>query len=368
MKALDFLDAFYRAKHGQDGLLADLSAVLASETADVRLVPFGCDQESIEWLDQRCKGNRRATLIARNDRLYEFRLDFTFKHAGQETSQSGRFFVLQHPDYPNVFVALTLESSVFFDRGLMPFLGGLYPKVLLTFVAHKRLRRLIEDFKERGGYQKIIITRASQRLRCQNGSDAEHVMPMVSWPKMSLTEAFEWVRQNNGWFQSIEFEIGDSERTLATISITRQGIVKANALLQRAYEMFTLPVCKTIHENITLFSRRARLARPDLSTSPLAIEFDTDMFSEVEENKRLIQAMRNMKTASVSVLHGNPYVHLSVLDYFDGSAFDLWVLDYRRIIIVPQLKATVPAIKRIINHVFDDYAEGRLSSYEGEGQ
>lgn len=365
MKALDFLNAFYRAKHEQDGLLSDLSGLLASEKADVRLIPFGCEQESVEWFDQRYKGNRHATLLERNGRLYDFRLDFSFKHAGHETNQTGRFFVLQHPEYPKVFIALTLESSVFFEKGLLPFLSGLYPKLLLTFIAHKRLRKLIDDFKAQGSYEKITITRASQRLRCQGGTDSEHIMPLVSWPKMTLGEAFDWVRQNNGWFQSIEFEVGEAERTLATISITRQGIVKANALLQRAYEMFTLPVCKTIHENITLFSRRARLARPDLSTSPLSIEFESDVFSEVEENHRLIQAMRNMKTASVSVLHGNPYVHLSVLDYFDGSAFDLWVLDYRRIIIVPQLKATVSAIKRLINHIFDDYAEGRLSSYEG---
>jgi hypothetical protein len=185
---------------------------------------------------------------------------------------------------------------------------------------------------------------------------------------MSLDEAFDFVHRNNGWFQSIEFEVKKSDRIAATISVTRQGIVKATGLLNRAYSVFTMSVCKTIHENITLFSRRARLARQDLSTSPLVIEFDTDQFGEVEENKRLIQAMRKMRTTSVSVLHGNPYLHLSLLDYLDGSAFDLWVLDDRRIILVPQMKASVAAIKRLVNHIFDDYAEGRLSSYQGAGQ
>ena len=193
-------------------------------------------------------------------------------------------------------------------------------------------------------------------------------MPVISWPQMTLNEAFDWVHQNNGWFQSIEFDVKESDRIAATISVTRQGILKATGLLNRAFNVFTLSVCKTIHENITLFSRRARLAHPDLSTSPLVIEFDADQFKEVEENKRLIQAMRKLRTASVSVLHGNPYLHLSLLDYFDGSAFDLWVLDDRRIILVPQLKASVAAIKRLVNHIFDDYAEGRLSSYQGAGQ
>jgi hypothetical protein len=368
VSAFDFLDAFYRAEHDQAGLLSDLSRVLASESADVRLIPFGCESESVDWFDHRVKGSRVATMLKKQDRFHEFRLDYTFTQAGQKCSKSGRFFVLQHPEYPKVFVALTIEPSVFFDKALAPFLGGLYPKVLLTFITHKRLKRLIEEFKTAGGYQDIVITRASQRLRYQEGSHFKHAMPVVSWPQMSLDEAFDWVRQNNGWFQSIEFEVKDSDRITAAISVTRQGIVKANGLLHRAYNVFTLSACKTIHENITLFSRRARLAHPDLSTSPLVIEFDTDQFNEVEENKRLIQAMRKLRTASVSVLHGNPYLHLSLLDYFDGSAFDLWVLDDRRIILVPQLKASVAAIKRLVNHVFDDYAEGHLSSYQGAGQ
>ncbi len=368
MKTLDFIDAFYRAKHDQAGLLNDLGGILASEATAVRLIPFGCEAESVEWFDHRAKGSRHASLLQKQDRLYEFKLDYTFTQAGQEWSKSGRFFVLQHPDYHKVFVAMTLEPSIFFDKALMPFLSGLYPKVLLTFITHKRLKRLIEEFKATGNYQSLVITRASQRLRYQEGSHHTHSMSVVSWPLMSLDEAFDWVHQNNGWFQSIEFEVKDLDGVRATISVTRQGIVKATGLLNRAYSVFTLSVCKTIHENITLFSRRARLSRTDLSTSPLIIEFDADQFAEVEENKRLVQAMRKMRTASVSVLHGNPYLHLSLLDYFDGSAFDLWVLDDRRIIIVPQLKGSVAAIKRLVNHIFDDYAEGHLSSYQGDGQ
>jgi hypothetical protein len=365
MSTFEFLNTFYRAKHDQGGLLDDLSRVLASEDADVRLIPFGCEKETVDWFDHRAKGTRHATLLTRHDRLCEFKLDYTFKQVDHEWTKSGRFFVLQHPEYPKVFVALTIEPTEFIDKALMPFLGGLYPDVLLTFITNKRLKRLIEAFKTTGAYQDLIITRASQRLRWQEGSRA---MPVVSWPNMSLDEAFDWLQRNNGWFQRIEFLVMESDREVGTISVTRQGIVKANALLLRAYKEFTLPVCKTIHENITLFSRRARLANPGLSTSPLVIEFDADQFNDVDENKRLIQAMRKMRTSSVSVLHGNPYLHLSLLDYFDGSAFDLWVLDDRRIVLVPQMKASVAAIKRLINHIFDDYAEGSLSSYQGGGQ
>lgn len=52
MNTIGFLDAFYRAKHDQAGLLNDLGSLLASESAAVRLIPFGCETESLEWLGQ----------------------------------------------------------------------------------------------------------------------------------------------------------------------------------------------------------------------------------------------------------------------------------------------------------------------------
>lgn len=138
MNAIGFLDAFYRAKHDQTSLLNELGGILASESAAVRLIPFGCEAKSVESFDHRAKGNRHATLVHHQDRLSEFRLDYTFTQACQEHSKSGRFFVLQHPDYPEVFVAFTVEPSVFCDKALMPFLTGLYAQRIKSLPASCR--------------------------------------------------------------------------------------------------------------------------------------------------------------------------------------------------------------------------------------
>jgi N-acetylmuramic acid 6-phosphate (MurNAc-6-P) etherase len=58
---------------------------------------------------------------------------------------------------------------------------------------------------------------------------------------------------------------------------------------------------------------------------------------------------------------------MAVIDYYDGSTFDLWVLNPNQLVIVPQLKGSIPAIKRLINHIFDTYAEGTIRNYTGAG-
>jgi hypothetical protein len=116
---------------------------------------------------------------------------------------------------------------------------------------------------------------------------------------------------------------------------------------------------------LNLFAHRSRKDNPNLDAKPLAISFPAGQFDDVGENAKFIRAMRTLKTASVSVLHGNPYIHLAVIDYFDGSTFDVWVLDPNSIIVVPQMYGSVGAIKRLVNHVFDTYAEGEVSEYAG---
>lgn len=361
-KKFDYLAAFNREQHEPDRFLGALDSLLGAEPLAVRAVPFGCEKAAMDWLDGGAFGDRKVKLLYRKDRLLAFKLDHKYVEKDEEKTETGRFFILQQPDYANVFVAFSLEPTHFFRRALLPLFEGLYPTVMLTFLKHRKMKLLLDTFKTEGGFTELIITRASQRLRYQDGTQKK-VMPLVSWPEMSLDDAFQWIEEHNGWFQSLEFEVMQNDRHLATLSFTRQGIVRANALFTRAYNTFLVPAAKTIANNLKLFSHRARLARADASALPLVIDFESDQFADVEENRRLIQAMRQLKGASVSVLHGNPYVHLSVLDYYDGSSFDLWVLDRRQIIIVPQLKASIAGIKRLINHIFDDYAEGRLLDY-----
>jgi hypothetical protein len=136
-------------------------------------------------------------------------------------------------------------------------------------------------------------------------------------------------------------------------------------MFQKVFESFVLPVCRIIYRNSEFFGNRSRKEDKDLLAKPLMIDFGTEQFAEVAENERFINSVKRFKRASTSVLHGNPYVHMSIIDYYDGSAFDLWVVNLNQLFIVPQMKGTVAAIKRLINHIFDTYAEGEIRDYSG---
>jgi hypothetical protein len=366
-KEIDFIAPFYSQKRNRDILIKSIDSLLASECLSVRAIPFGSEQPPIDWFVNKASTSRQLCLIAADEGVQLFQLTHYFRIGEEEKKETGRFFIYEHPEYRKVFVAITIESSNFFQRALFPFIQSLHPRAILTFITHKRLRKLLEQFRIINQFTDIIITRASYRIRLEDEGKHKNIIPMVSWPDMELKEAFDWVYQNNGWLQSLQFEAKRDSFVAAEVSFTRQGVVRTNQLLSKVFEGFVLPVCKIIHENMEIFSHRSRREYHDLSAKPLTIDFGTTQFPDPSENVKFIQAMKRLQTASVSVLHGNPYIHMAVIDYYDGSTFDLWVLNPNQLVIVPQLKGSIHAIKRLINHIFDTYAEGTIRNYTGAG-
>jgi hypothetical protein len=50
------------------------------------------------------------------------------------------------------------------------------------------------------------------------------------------------------------------------------------------------------------------------------------------------------------------------LVYASGSAADLWVLKNDEILLVPQIKASEAALKKVVNYIFEEWREGSVSS------
>jgi hypothetical protein len=360
MGKIDYISAFYDTDHDRDSLIRGITALLPSENLVAHIIPFA-GLVSLKYLLASSEILKdRLSLIKDTSGVQLYELFYIDKDTHER--KSGRFFIYEHPEYENIFCALTIEGTDFCHDVLLPFFLKRRTNFLLTFLSHKKLKKLLDDFQSKYLIEKIIITRASCQFRLTNEGKTEKSFPMVSWPNMDLEEAFNWVYQNNGWFRSLQFKVGEAP-TSEKISLTRQGIIQAGGIFDKVFESFVLPICALIQKNNEFFGNRSRKATIDLQVKPLIIDFGADNFAEFSENEKFIKAIKRLKASSTSVLHGNPYIHLSVLDYYDGSTFDLYVLNVSELFIVPQMKGTVSAIKRLINHIFDTYAEGIIRDY-----
>jgi hypothetical protein len=363
MSNIDFITPFLEKLHNRNSLIDGLSRLSITDNISITTIPFGTEESPPYIFSLFSKNKRKVNQIYYNEGVYLFKLDYQIKDGGDLREENGFFFVYECEQFKNVYLAITIESHFFIKKGLYPFIKSIYPKLYLTFIKHDKLSRLLHAFKARFDNLNLVITRASLKNRYAEKELNSRLVPMVGWPNLELDEALKWAAQNDSWFQSLQLKLNAKNTIIAEISLNRQGIVSTNHLYDEVMRFFILPTCQILEDNMKMFTHRSRRDNNSLSVRPIAIDFGYERFKETEENKKFIDVMRGYNKAAISVLHGNPYLHLTVIDYFDGSNFDLWMVSPDIIAIVPQMKGSIAAIKRLVNHIFDTFAEGKIIDY-----
>lgn len=340
-------------------LIASLDIISDSEQKTISVIPVGSlyDVESI--LSGRIYGTRKVQLITSNNGASLFELIISDKESGKRV-RSGEFILYKYPDFLYTYLIITFEESNFFHRELRPFVKNLYTEVILPFIKSRELISLIDNYRQLNQLSEIIITRASQKIRYHE----ELSMSTVTWNNSNLEDADLWLQENNGWFKSIQFKALLHGREVSTTFIHRNGIVRTARNFSKVFDSLIFPNCIRLEEYVNLFKNRSRRDNLDLEVRPIVIEYSESIFKDISNNKKFIQSVSSLTSSSVSVLHGNPYIHLAVVDYNDASTYDLWVLDDNKLLITPQLHCSINSLKRLVTHIYDTYAEGELKDYE----
>lgn len=361
---IDFLNNFFNSDFNSVDFTREFNSVLSSEDLTARVIPFLCVSNPTERLNQITKNIFTFSLNKSFNSIWIYECEY-INPKDKEIKSKEKFILYKVSEYDNIFLIISLGSSYFYNNILKPVLKKLYPHFLYTFITNNKLKKIIDSFQTKYSYSEIRVLRETHQIRIHGKDKSEKNIRGINWGKNILLEdAFKWIYENNGWFKSLFFEAINSNKTIHyKIGITRQGVLLFDRSFNKIYESFILPICKILNDNYKFFDNRAR-RNINYEVKPLQINLSDGVFSDKSMNSNFISALKSYKKASVSVIHGNPYIHITTSDFYDGSVFDIWVLDEKTITIVPQLKASVPSIKRLINHIFDNFEEGEISEYK----
>lgn len=302
---------------------------------------------------------------------------FTVRLARRD-KEAGRILVAKAPG-SFVHLAITDEPRRFVDGTLAPFIRSLYPRVSRAFLSSADLYSILERLERSAGGQ-ISAARltAYSRLRTAGANDhggagaSRSARPRrrrtteaaVTYTDKPFREAFSAATANDQWISRINFDLQWSS-TRAPMS----GLLARDGLFRFRHGIS--PFCgKALPLAVSLVDRKTRpysnRSREDNGGDirPLAITLDITMAGDHSENSAFIKSMESMPHITLSVYHSNPYVHVSLVDYMDGSSFDIWILSTRQILIVPQMRATHASIARLANHIFERFGEGSVADHE----
>lgn len=344
---------------GSRDLLASLDRMSDSESRQICLIPFGSLKSALTIFSTANFPYKKLNTVQIRQTLGWFELE-TFERESGKRLARGEFLVYKMPGYHYAYLLIYIGETDFFHRALRPFIEAYRRHIILSFVKSNELISLITDYQESNDIDKVIITRATQRIRYHD----ERRMTSMTWNNSSLQEALDWLNENDGFFKSVQFKALRNHQEVTNSYLDRRGTMRVHKHFSRLFQAVTVPTLELLEHYITLFNKRGRRESRTLDVRPLEINFGREVFAQKENHGLFIKMLQWLPETSVSVLHGNPYIHVSLIDYLDGSTYELWVLDRQQLLIVPQLNSTITSLQRVVNHIFDYYAEGQVENHE----
>ena len=112
------------------------------------------------------------------------------------------------------------------------------------------------------------------------------------------------------------------------------------------------------------FERAARSRRVLLSDRrrggeeglrPISIKLASDAFDEPDAVAALVDSL-SLPNSSVAVLHRNPYIHLTLTNYEDGSNADAFVFEGDELVIYPGYAASTGALAKLASAITERFA------------
>lgn len=286
-------------------------------------------------------------------------------HAGDLRLQ-GTIFICASQLH-RVFYLISVCSSTVWQRSVLRLAHSLYPKLISVFFSQDELLKLLKDAKKLLPDATVSIVGHSRRQRLKTRGRRKYESSRT-YTQKSLEAVFAEADEQNYWFRSVSFEYlrstGDvqTDDVLASATLSKYGALFCTSHFDAFLYGSLNAMAQIAERKMEFFSNRSRRSSPTFEAKPISITYETAEFNSLTDTKNFVGIVRHMPGVSCSVLHDNPYVHLSLVDSRDGSGAELWVFKNDEIVLVPQLKASEASLKKFVNYIFEEWREGSVTS------
>jgi len=263
---------------------------------------------------------------------------------------------------PVIFLAASDERKTF-EHAIRRLYTFLSPHICRAFARttdfHTAIGRIV------GKKIKLRILQYVAKGRDDDRGSRKTIRTTQKWTDEDYVTVFDRLNEEEQWLCSLRCEVSDASFT-AIGRMWRNGEFLIEKGLQLFYRSLIRSYSEVIVSQMGLFTARDQRTSPSHCSRPILIDYSKkEIFQNRAENARLVAVLRQLNGISISVLHPNPYLQASIVDFDDGSGYTLWVTDPASLILVPQQKATASSLQRICDHICEHFSEGVISEIDG---
>jgi hypothetical protein len=251
---------------------------------------------------------------------------------------------------PTAWTAFALSEKLSQENLLLRLLRSLAPDFSTAYLSSEDMRRVFQAL-EGGDQCHVFVNKAVAYSHRREGQ--------ISFIKKPYFEVFNAAENEGNFIDKVDFTVSGAYSLHAFLA--RNGVAKfISGDFQVFFQGILSSIIKTAVGKHHAFAQSSR--KPgQLAVSPIDIEFGQVVFQNRQDNVVFLSALDRMSRSAIAVLHENPYVHASLIDFFDGSAFDIFATIPNAVTIIPQVGASAFSLNRLCNHIFETFREGRLT-------
>lgn len=237
----------------------------------------------------------------------------------------------------------------------------LYPAIYRPFLRQSELRDIFSSIQSRFDVaSRLRFTRVSSVKRMlQRDSRRDYESGLV-WTDVDFEQAFASAEEDIVYFRNVKFELCSSHRVkhpLISSGIHGTGERNAHFSINKRADLLHASISATSRSRAAsdhgLAQNRGRMVGSIGLARPILASFQDRMVLDSDNLSRLATVFRLYQSSSASITHGNPYLDITVVDFLDGSVFDLVVASQEHLLIVPHLRATESAVIRLCQFIYE---------------
>ena len=275
-----------------------------------------------------------------------------------------RIAIAEIPGSPNHYCAVSDCKSAQFNGVFMPFISMHTPDISRLFLANKDMAGILDSIESQG--YSVGIKHGSARGRERPAGAPESGTRSTT---TSIGAFFAGLDEAARAAITVRYAASPSSpdrrggRAELRGTVGRDCRFSASGGAEVLFKAIIPRALSLPRERNRLIEASARSAGSD-AVEPTVIRFGGKIFRDRDANRRHVGMIAKMACISISEYHVDSYIHLSLVDYTDGSSYDIWVVTGDRLAIIPQIRASGASLRRLVNHILEHIGEGRVERYE----
>ena len=97
----------------------------------------------------------------------------------------------------------------------------------------------------------------------------------------------------------------------------------------------------------------------------LIVRFKDHVFADPSKNRSRVDAIGAMPYTAIIDHPSDQFIHITLVDYGDGSSYGIWALGNDRLAIIPTIFASDASMSRLVNHVMEKFGDATVENCDG---